>query len=424
MRPHQTMTRAVNRTRGADGVTAPVEKTFTFGGSQSRRRIALHGPKTGDDFLRLAQDAARSWKFEASKELVEKGKNLTDDPTAFDEALSVIAIKEQIVRTGMLGSGSMPQTAKVDAFVIGPPKTMTTWLYHFFRTNSEHFYVPSGKETRFFGNFELVADGSYYDEIYPAGESRISVDATPSTALLPMERIRALKERFPEAHIILMRRNPVERAWSQFKHSIRFSELPASPDGKPIKVDGAGLATWMRWPTILLGSQPELLRSRWESVFGSDRVLEVDTTELSTSPVDEIERIVGFLTRVPMKLRLKHRRVNAGNGPDCPDWFRPFLTALFDPSECCGPPIHLGGGINRAEDGFRLPNAGPFDSILEALHAAEQLQSGNPRLSYEAWLERQFTLAQQVILPLNAPALVRERLEDHRQSLAKPTAAK
>lgn len=424
MRLHQTKSRAASRTRGADVVTAAVEETFTFGGSQSRRRIALQGPKTGDDFLRLAHDAARSWNFEVSKELIEKGKNLTDDPTAFDEALSVIAIKQQIVRTGMLGTGSMPQTAKVDAFVIGPPKTMTTWLYHFFRTNPEHFYVPPGKETRFFGNFELVTDGSYYDEIYPAGEGRISVDATPSTALLPMERIEALKERFPDAHIILTRRNPVGRAWSQFKHSIRFSELPGSPDGKPIQVDGAGLATWMRWPTILLGSQPDLLRSRWESVFGSDQVLEVDTTKLSTSPVDEIERIISFLTRIPMKLRLKHRRVNAGNGPDCPDWFRPFLAALFDPSERCGPPLHLGEGINRAEDGFRLPDAGPFDSILEALHAAEQRQSDNPKLTYEAWLERQFALAQQMILPLHAPALVRERLADHRESLAKPAAAK
>lgn len=127
------------------------------------------------------------------------------------------------LRTG--GARPLP-----DFLIIGAQRCGTSSLYKYL---SQHPAVAPAirKETEFFSRYYSNGETWYRAHFpsslvrrlqAPTGTRRVlTFEATPDYLLHPKAAERAL-DLLPEAHVIVMLRNPVERAFSHYKHMVRL----------------------------------------------------------------------------------------------------------------------------------------------------------------------------------------------------------
>ncbi len=113
-----------------------------------------------------------------------------------------------------------------DFFIVGAPKAGTTSLYYYLKQHPEVFF-PDIKEPNFFSASEILEQNLYYDteiiadlrdyqELYRDSVGiKLSGDASVSYLFYPLVP-RRIKEMVPNAKIIIMLRNPIERAYSHY----------------------------------------------------------------------------------------------------------------------------------------------------------------------------------------------------------------
>ena len=111
--------------------------------------------------------------------------------------------------------GSLP-----DFMCIGAQKAGTTWFYHQVRAHPE-ICVPR-KEIGFFDEDGAVEE--YIKEFQSCPDGLLSGDVSPSYSAYPesVERIAAI---CPQAKLVFFLREPVSRAWSQWKMARRLKNF-------------------------------------------------------------------------------------------------------------------------------------------------------------------------------------------------------
>ncbi len=116
-------------------------------------------------------------------------------------------------------------------FLIGAAKTGTTSLFASLRTHPD-VYFPPGKETGFFASSDQYEKGlPYYSKTYfrRAGDFEARGDATPGYFPSTDAAGRISSDLAPAAHrFILVLRDPVARAYSQYLHMVRAGVERAS----------------------------------------------------------------------------------------------------------------------------------------------------------------------------------------------------
>ena len=110
-----------------------------------------------------------------------------------------------------------------DFLIISPPKTGSTWLAANLRLHPQVF-VPDIKEVKYFSSFHRWLDLGWYLDHFAPAEGRLKGEASPSYAILPVERIRLVRRLFPDVKLIFLMREPVGRAWSHARHNHRYRE--------------------------------------------------------------------------------------------------------------------------------------------------------------------------------------------------------
>jgi hypothetical protein len=182
-----------------------------------------------------------------------------------------------------------------DYLIISPPKTGSTWLADNLRRHPDIF-VPSMKEIKYFSSFFKSLDLSWYlDQIAP-GEGRIKGEASPSYALLPVERIQLIHWLMPDVKIIFLMRDPIGRAWSHAKHNHRYGEANFIGSSKAFAaVDDAD---WMKnfthdWP-LASGDYLGQLR-RWLTVFPREQLYVGFYESIASNPESLLREVLDFL---------------------------------------------------------------------------------------------------------------------------------
>jgi hypothetical protein len=110
-----------------------------------------------------------------------------------------------------------------DFLVISPPKTGTTWLAANLRCHPQIF-VPDIKEVKYFSSLLKWLDLEWYQSHFLAGSDRVKGEASPSYALIPVDRIEHIRHLMPHVKLVFIMRDPIARAWSHAKHTYRFGE--------------------------------------------------------------------------------------------------------------------------------------------------------------------------------------------------------
>lgn len=226
---------------------------------------------------------------------------------------------------------------------IGAQKAGTTWLYqqlarhpavdfpgrrdHPFWDASANPGLPTpGLKEHHFWNWPSADDpdavAAYLAQFdHP---TRHQGDITPAYALLPIERIRQIRDLAPDLHLIYILRNPIERAWSAARMALGRAEMTLDEASDQWFIDHfrsrGSRARGDYLATI----------NRWQAVFPPEQLLLLLHDDIATAPRTLLERLAVHLRLDPEPFRalaediVKRRVFGAERAP-----LRPSLRAVL-----------------------------------------------------------------------------------------------
>lgn len=204
-------------------------------------------------------------------------------------------------------------------FVIGAQKAGTTTFFGHLCQHPE-ITSPLAKEIHFFEDPQNFSRGmNWYRSHFPRGPGGITGEATPSFyhPLVP----RRVAAAYPDARLVLLARNPADRAFSHYQRQVRrgreelsFEDALASEQAR-IDDDLRMLETDETWPASALrtyayryqGFYLRHVRS-WLEVFPRSRLLVLPSEAYFRSPAETVAKTFEFLGLPPVSIDLPEVR--------------------------------------------------------------------------------------------------------------------
>ena len=192
--------------------------------------------------------------------------------------------------------------------VIGAQKAGTTALYAYLRWHPE-ITGPSWKEVSFFDRHWWRGEAWYRGQFPLRASERLVGEASPSYLFHPLapERARAL---VPEAKLVALLRDPVERAYSQYQHEVALGREPLSFEDaleaeeertrgelERLVADPRYFSrAWWDHTYAARGLYAEQLE-RWLAVYPREQLLVLTTEELGERTAETYAAVLSFLGR-------------------------------------------------------------------------------------------------------------------------------
>jgi Sulfotransferase domain len=206
--------------------------------------------------------------------------------------------------TDELGTGALP-----DFLIIGAMKAGTTFLYNLL-TLHPHVEPAAAKELHYFDNLIEEEDIEWYRRCFPRprwkdGRRTITGESTPYLAYPHApERVA---EVVPQARLIALLRNPVDRAYSDYQQLARKGRAPrtfeAAIGAKKVRLRRRRDKTSERRDYTRLDDSSRYLSRgiyvdqllRWSRFFADEQMLVLKSENLFERPQDTLKLILDFL---------------------------------------------------------------------------------------------------------------------------------
>ena len=201
-------------------------------------------------------------------------------------------------------------TASVDRhpnfFIVGAAKSGTTSLWMYLKEHPDIYMPPTleTKEPAFFCNIYGYRDFDAYLRLFADAKEEKAVGEASTSYLTSPESAAWIREVYPEAKIIIILRNPVERAYSLYNWMIREGYEWIAPFEKTLIVEKDRLAdqhfkyhnleyyyNYLYVHSGLYAAQVE----RYLKAFPKEQLHIILFDELETNPVAITQRIYDFL---------------------------------------------------------------------------------------------------------------------------------
>ncbi len=209
-----------------------------------------------------------------------------------------------------------------DFLVIGAQKSGTTALYAYLRWHPQ-ITGPAWKEVSYFDR-HYGRGVSWYRGQFPSrpwlwltggrsGRTKLVGEASPSYVLHPHapDRVRSL---LPDARLIVLLRNPVDRAYSHYNHEVALGREPLSfeeaIEQEPARTDGEAERlgdtsyfshAWWNYTYLARGRYAEQLE-RWLTCFPREQLLVLASEELRHDAAAAYGRVLEHLGAPPHHL--------------------------------------------------------------------------------------------------------------------------
>ena len=177
-------------------------------------------------------------------------------------------------------------------FVIGPPRTGTTWLH---KVLSECACLPyPTKETRFF-DIHFERGLGWYSSHYrkPASERKIG-EIAPTYFASPVARER-IARLIPHAKVVCTFRNPVERVWSLYRLKRAYGMIRWNFD-----------EALVRDPELMESSRYAFHLEGWTRTFGAGQIMVTVHDDIQADPQSYLNKLVDFIGVPRQKLLPAH----------------------------------------------------------------------------------------------------------------------
>lgn len=188
--------------------------------------------------------------------------------------------------------------------IIGAAKCGTTSLFHYLCQSYKKFHGSYDKETRYFSEFNHLPL-SYYKAQFTCFPKKISIEATPDY-IFYHKAPEFIKKAVSNCKFILILRNPIDRAWSQYKFQrsisksvycdpLSFSDAIRQEESRLYIDDKVRFFSEYKHITyVSRGLYYEQLK-RWFSFFPPETTHVMFLENLITSPAQEIFKLNEFL---------------------------------------------------------------------------------------------------------------------------------
>lgn len=211
---------------------------------------------------------------------------------------------------------------------IGAPQSGTTWLYQNLILHPD-ISIPI-KEVRFFDALHhrpLL----WYSSLYSAEQSDIRGDMSTSYMRLAPRQIEFISRIMPNVSVIIIVRNPVERAWSGYRRWRGRNPKPNCSDVEDyLRWSVEGFRSWASSP-IEYSCYSEALE-HWLRFFPLERFLVLSFEDMSSNPMsfltEVLDHIGASVRRFPWA-RMSTAKVNRNPHLDMPDDIRIMLQRRY-----------------------------------------------------------------------------------------------
>jgi len=229
---------------------------------------------------------------------------------------------------------------------LGTQKGGTTTLQALLQ-NHPQVFLPAGKELHYFTLCYGRGEGWYRDQFQCARLEQRCGEITPYYLFHPLapERIKAL---LPEVKLLVLLRDPVERALSGYFHSVRLGleslALEQALAAEPLRLAEAerqlqspdGCHHSHQVHSYLSRSRYEQQLARYEHCFGAHQLLVLRSEDLFEQPEQVWGRVLQFLDLAPLPLPAGaaglRRNSGAGEAAAAPTAVRQWLRRQLDPT--------------------------------------------------------------------------------------------
>ena len=223
-----------------------------------------------------------------------------------------------------------PDGRRIPHFLgIGAQKAGTTWLWQNLRIHPD-ICLPPRKELHFLDRHWDKGYTWYLGHFQPRRlKGRIAGEITPNYLVSDPARIATMRAINPDLKIMLLIRNPIDRAWSAARYY--------STNRKHVSAEDLSLgefAALARTRFVFERGDYRKGLERWEAEFGSDQIWVGFYDMIQNEPLRTFQSVLGFLGGDP-KIDpgdfLLDTVFNAGPQADMPDQHREILEELWAP---------------------------------------------------------------------------------------------
>ena len=175
---------------------------------------------------------------------------------------------------------------------------------------------------------------AWYASLFRCCAGRVIGDVSPSYSILDSNEVEHVARIMPAARIIMLLRNPVERAWSHTRMDFGLGFWPfADLKGCPFEdVPFDRLRQHLDHTfSTMRGDYPRMLRN-WSEHFPTNQVFIGFTEEIEQSPVQLLERIASFLGISPKPANgwaKAHKRIAAQDPMRMPEQIERYLSRKY-----------------------------------------------------------------------------------------------
>jgi hypothetical protein len=228
-----------------------------------------------------------------------------------------------------------------DFIIIGTQRGGTTSLYRYLAAHPE-IGQASRKEVHYFDRYYENGHDWYLAHFPERGEYRLVGEASPYYVFHPEvpERILAT---VPRAKFILLLRNPVDRAYSQYQmkaerglETLPFAEAIEREPERLAATDDPLAPAWRHHSYLARGVYVDQIK-RWFEYFPRDQFLIIKSEDFYAEPVQILHHTQAFLgvaSHSPAALKVYHQAEYAEMDPlmrqRLADYFAPHNHQLYD----------------------------------------------------------------------------------------------
>jgi hypothetical protein len=249
-----------------------------------------------------------------------------------------------VLRNGVWAYGwvTSPFRPLPDFLVLGAQKAGTTALYEYLRRHPQ-ISGPSWKEVSFFDRHWARGESWYRGNFPNVARTRGKHvgEASPSYVFHPLAP-RRVQEVVPEARLIVLVRNPVDRALSQYNHEVALGREPLpfeealDAEEERLRGEQERMASdpryfsreWWSHTYKARGRYAEQLE-RWLAVFPREQLLVLPSDDLGSDPARAHAQVLEFLGASPQRLDSYPRVYEREYEPMKPET-REGLAAAFE----------------------------------------------------------------------------------------------
>jgi len=165
----------------------------------------------------------------------------------------------------------------------------------------------------------------WYVSLFDEGKGKLRGEITPSYSIISQQDIHHIRTLFPELKIILVIRDPVERAWSQARFYMKHNKLALDSSAQEIKafLDSPAQESRSNYSEIL---------NNWESVYPKEQIFigfYGDILANSSSFIVKICDFLGVGSKKILQSNALSKKVNTSPNLALPNEINEYLQSKY-----------------------------------------------------------------------------------------------